>query len=300
MTPTEQHVARERAAALLGGLVRHGVRELGAVQAVPPLAEVLQEGASLEALGAAHHRVFSLEAPPVESFWLSPDRLLGGERSAAVAAAYRLGGFAPRVADVTPDHLGVQLAYLGWLAGARAHAVQDGRDDEDARIAVLERDFLDQHLLRWLPALVVAVAEVEPFFARVLELALSLATGLRSGLDGVVPAWSLPEVPDLDTPETSVRDIARVLCTPAHAGGLMTRAALARLGRADSLPAGFGDREQTLANLVRSAARFEALEGLWGRLDAEFARLGEAGGPWRQRCAETQATLGRMKVLADA
>jgi len=295
VTPLQQHVARERAAVLLGGLVRHGVRELAVVRAVPPLAEVLPEGVTLEGLAAVHHRVFSLEAPPVESFWLSPDRLLGGDKSAAVAAAYRLGGFAPRVADVTPDHLGMQLAYVGWLAGARAHAVEDGRADEDARIAVLEQEFVDQHLLRWLPALAAAVRGLDPFFERVLELALALVEGVA----GERTAWDLPPVPDLGTAETSVRDIARVLCTPAHAGGLLTRTALARLGRADSLPAGFGDREQTLANLVRSAARFEALDALLGRLDDELGRLGEAGGPWADRCAETRATLARMKGLAE-
>ena len=65
MSPVQSHVARERAAVLLGGLVRYGVRDLAQVTAVPPLAEVLPAQATLESLGAAHHRVFSLEAPPV-------------------------------------------------------------------------------------------------------------------------------------------------------------------------------------------------------------------------------------------
>ncbi len=279
--------------------MRYGVRDLAQVTAVPPLAEVLPPQSTLEILGAAHHRVFSLEAPPVESFWLSPDRLLGGDLSAAVAADYRLGGFAPRVADVSPDHLGVQLAYLGWLAGARAHALEDDRPDEDARIAILERDFLDHHLLRWLTALVVAVSEVDDFFGRVLELALSLATNLRASLEGEATPWSLPEPPDLTSAETSVRDIARVLCTPAHAGGLLTRTALASLGRPDQLPAGFGDREQTLANLVRSAARFEALDALLARLETEFTRLSQAGGPWAERCRETRGTLAHLQALTQ-
>jgi len=295
VTPVQVHVAQERAAVLLAGLVRHGVRDIAQVRAVPPLAEALPDEVTPEGLAASHHRVFSLEAPPIESFWCSPDRLLGGDRSDAVARAYRLGGFAPRVADVSPDHLGVQLSYIGWLAGARAHASEDSRPDQDARVAALEQDFVQAHVLRWLPALVVALDGLAPFWERVLELSLSLVQGVAAGST----QWVLPPVPDLSSPETSVRDISRVLCTPALAGGLLTRTALAELGRADSLLAGFGAREQTLANLVRSAARFDRLDALLARLDARFAALGAAGGPWGVRCGETRSVLGRLRRLAD-
>ncbi len=291
MTPHQASVARERAALLLAGLVRDGVRDLEAVRAVPPLAEVLPEHAALERLAAAHHRVFRLEAPSVESFWLSPDRLLGGPGSEAVAEAYRLGGFVPRLRDVPADHLGVQLAYVAWLAGARAEALEDGRLPEAGHLLALEQAFLADHLLRWLPALAVAIEGLDPLFERVIELALTLARSVSSGGG----SWALPALPELEDPDTRLRDIARVLCTPALCGGLLTRSALAELGRADRLPAGFGGREQTLANLLRSAGRFDALPGLWHRLRERFAGLGQAGGPWAVRCEETRELLDRLE-----
>ncbi len=269
--------ARERAALLLAGLVRHGVRDLATVRAVPPLAEVLPDGATLEALAASHHRVFQLEAPPLAGFWLSEDRLVGGPAADAVLASCRVSEFAPKLGDVSADHLAVQLAHLAWVTGT-------------SREGLVARD-----LLTWLPALEVAVRGLDPFWSRVLELALTLARQLAEP-----PRFALPPLPDLTGPEVGLRDVARVLCTPALAGGLLTRSALAELGRADRLPAGFGDREQTLANLLRSAGRFDQVGSVLDGLDRCFAELGAAGGAWAARSGETRGALKRAAGLLTA
>lgn len=306
MGPHDLLVARERAYTLLGDLLRVGLRpELApAVQAIESLAQALPQGWDADALAASHHRLFSLEAPPYEGFFLAADRLLGGPTSEAVARAYAAGGFRPQVADTAPDHLGVELGFLGWLAGARADAVRDGQDAADDGIATLERDFLDQHLLRWLPVLVAACPEPDGFYGRVLTLALELARSHRAGLDGVAAAWTLPPLPDLDDPKTGLRQLSEALCTPCHAGGLLTRSDIAMLGRREKLPRGFGDRTQTLANLLRSAARFEVLdavfEGLDGHLEGWAHALGDDPllAPWQDRIAGSRARLEHMRRQA--
>ncbi len=304
-------VARQRAYALLGGVIRHGVRErdLPAIGTVPTLAECLSVPADLTEIAAAHHGLFQLDVPPYESFFLQPDRLLGGTTTDSVSVAYRLGGFVPDTSDVAADHLGVELTYLSWLGGARADAAEDGEASQDRRIEELERVFLDQHLLRWLPILEAAIPDRGGLFGRVLELALTLAREHRASIAGSPAPWELPQAPDLDAPETRLRDIAEALCTPCHAGGLLTRTALAEIGRRDRLPQGFGDRTQTLANLFRSGARFGVLDQVLSRIDERFqafestAARGAPGEPWEARARLTRDRLKGMRTrlseLAD-
>jgi hypothetical protein len=260
----------------------------------------------LDQLAANHHRHFGIETPPYESFFLSPDRLLGGSRTDAVQSAYRAGGFNPNVADTSADHIGIELAYLGWLQGARSDAVQDDQLAVASRIARLESRFLEEHLLRWLPVLVAAIPQSDTFFARCLELALGLSREHASTL-GVRPSeWSLPPVPDLEDPKTGLRELAEALCTPCLAGGLLTHSAIAKLGRDRRLPRGFGDRPQTLTNLFRSAARFQQLDQVLGSLDDHLAGWARAydhdvsTGPWQARIVDCRARIDRMRRMANA
>lgn len=298
--------ARERAYGLLADLIRSGLhpdRE-ATVRGVEALADALPEPLDGPELAARHHGLFGLDVPPFESFFLAPDRLLGGPVSDMVARAYALGGFQPTLDDVAPDHLGVELAYLGWLSGARADAVRDGEAAHDRRIADLERAFLDDHLLRWLPVLVASVPDPDEFFGVCLDLALALAREHRGSL-GVAPSpWSLPPLPELEDATTGLRQLAEALCTPCLAGGLLTRSAIAGLGRDRKLPRGFGDRTQTLANLFRSAARFDALDDVLGALDAHLGGWAHAlaehphDAPWRARIAAHRQRLAGVRERA--
>lgn len=50
-----------------------------------------------------------------------------------------------------PDHLVAELEFMAYLADKEAAAIEEGKDSLPYRRA--QRDFLDRHLLAWIPAL---------------------------------------------------------------------------------------------------------------------------------------------------
>ena len=280
-------LARERAYVLFGRLIRYGISADLEPAAGAALGDVAVEPGE-------HHDLFGFEAPPYESFVLSPDRLLGGEISGEVARTYAAGGFSPDVADVAPDHLGVELAYLGWLCGARGDALRDGVEAE--ALLGLQRSFLEEHLLRWLPAYAASLGGNRTY-VRTVRLAAELVIEHARSL-GASPSFALPEPPDVE--REGLRDIAELLCTPCFAGGVLTRGTIRALG---DLPRGFGERPHELKTLLLSAARFGQLDEVLAALDAELVRwtdgLRGPVGPWRDRIARTRSLLTGMRAAAE-
>ena len=298
--------ARSRLYALLARGVLEGPTDaLGAdVAGLPALAAAWPEG-DADARAAAHHRVLGMQVFPYESVFLG-DGQLGGPVAAAVVEAYRASGLPGWPTDVEADHIGIALRNLAWLSAAEADALKDARPEAVARVRVATRAFLDEHLLRWLAPLVVAVEGTRSaWHATVVQMALELATGHREGLGGAAPAWDLPNPGDpLEDPETGLKRIAAWLLAPARAGWLVTAGVIDRWATASGVPRGFGRRLQTLESLLFGAAdhqRFGVLVQTMRSdvevVDARYEALGTAGaavGPWRRRLAATRRLLDRL------
>ncbi len=297
-----------RALIFLGRLITEGA----APDLLPTVREVFGPIGGAAGLAARHHALFGMEAPPYQSFFLSPDRLLGGDTSAAVAAEYARAGFAPDVSDTAPDHLGIELVFVGVL-------VRRGASDA-------ERGFLDGHLLRWLPALAAALPAAltagdqssgeSPsvgLFNEAVCLALELTRSRRASLGGAVPDWALPPTPAVA--DGSLREIAELLCTPALAGGLLGRRAIGAMGREHGAPRGFGPRAQELKTLLLSSARYGVLDDVLGEIDSELCRwmaahrAGSPRGPndsrpwtharpWLERITATRSLIAAMRKAA--
>lgn len=125
-------------------------RETGSIaagQAVTSLAAVRPE--TMTARQRRYRQVFvDTNCTPVamsESLWLE-GRLLG-PTTWAVQQVYQTAGLSVDGAEL-PDHVSVELAFLGWLAEQEAaHPAQA------AEWQKLARSFIKQHAGRWLPAL---------------------------------------------------------------------------------------------------------------------------------------------------
>lgn len=197
---------------------------------------------------------------------------------------------------------------MSFLTGAAADAARDGMPTRAIRD--LERTVLDEHLLRWLPALVASLraqADSPPLLVLAADLSLALAVHRRVELGGEPAPWCLPPLaPILEDERAGLRRIAEHLALPAQAGGCFCRSTLVGIGRALELPAGFGTRADLLEGLLRSAAHYDrvtelcaaldrlvlAWDATWGGLDAPgFAAI---AAPWRARIVDTQALLGRL------
>jgi len=316
MNQTEIAIARSRAYQLFSDLFLHGLTEtnLPIVREVSELAEQIPSALDSDALAAAHYQLFGMNVFPYETIFLDTDGLLGGTISSSVSSFYQEIGF-PVSEQENADHLGVELALLDFLCGAEADALSDKLPHEARRMRHFQRRFLDEHLLRWLPGLTMALQQqMQPFFAALATMTLELALNHRAALDEDLmnpPAtFSLPESPDiLNQEKTSLKDITAWLLTPVYTGFYLSRDDIGRMGDRYRLPRGFGQRQQTLTNLMRTAVDYDAfgdvlaaLQELTEQWQAFYQAIG--GQPavtdiWLERLRQTQVLLKQVQTAAQ-
>lgn len=297
---------RHRAYALLGEALVNGLTEpvFERLGALPALHDVLPSAPSDEE-AAAFHEATSLDVFPFESVFVDPEGLLEGPTTATVAEAYRAAGFHPDTRSRPADHVGVELAFLAHLCAAEADALRDGADEAVSIVRAHAAAFLDAHLLRWLPALVVAWDTQAgcPWVARLGHLALELAVSHRGA--GGAEIAALPSATlDLDDANTRLADIVRYLVRPAASGWFLSRRGIARLAQRIDLPTGFGPRARMLEQVVFTAVDARVVPALVEALEAEvrevaeglqaLARIGADVSPWTAALVATQATLARI------
>lgn len=116
-------------------------------------------------LRAEHTRIWSGLSetygppPPFESVFR--ERRLPGDATAAVAAAYDAAGLDAAVADAgPPDHLASELRFMALCSMREAEAWAGGRDAEALEWVDRQREFLDEHLLAWVPGHCSKVADM--------------------------------------------------------------------------------------------------------------------------------------------
>lgn len=123
-------------------------------------------------LGREYQRLFAgpyhLEAPPYESCYRSPGGAVMGESAVAVLRSYEAAGFLlhPAIRDL-PDHIALELLFLGLLAGEEERRWRDGHSPALAACLAREERFLVDHLATWVGPFAgrVAAAGGSPFYA---------------------------------------------------------------------------------------------------------------------------------------
>ena len=263
-------LARGHAYNLFGQLYRQGLTAelLPYVRAIDMPDGLVPAVLDTDQQAAVHQALFGFNVFPHESVFVDAPSVLGGPATAAVQHFYRQVGFAPREGEVAPDHIALELGLMAFLSGAEANGWTTRNTDTVPQNRNLQRQFLDQHLLLWLPALVLAIRQQgESLFQALAKLTLELVLDHRRTLDEDLPSSPpsihLPKAPALlDNPSTGLREVAAYLLTPAHCGLYLSRDDIARLGHQLHLPCGFGDRRQMLTNLLRSAAEYDSLPAL--------------------------------------
>ncbi|HOM12681.1 MAG TPA: molecular chaperone TorD family protein [Rubrivivax sp.] len=128
--------------------------------------------ADFAAIYLTHH----IQASPYESVWLDEDHLLLQGPTFAVREAYRKHGLgAPDWRMLPDDHLTHQLSFVAAL-------LDKGALDE-------ARDFMAQHLMRWLPRFAERVAQRAgtPIYAALATLTLQVCRGVEQALPAAAP-----------------------------------------------------------------------------------------------------------------
>ncbi|SMB98475.1 chaperone TorD involved in molybdoenzyme TorA maturation [Thermanaeromonas toyohensis ToBE] len=92
----------------------------------------------------------TVKAPPWESVYRSPDRLLFGEETLAVRKFYQSFGVTIKNLYREPDdHLSLELEFMAWLCAQALEGLSRG---EWKRYLEGQQKFLREHLLMWVPA----------------------------------------------------------------------------------------------------------------------------------------------------
>lgn len=89
---------------------------------------------------------YRLPCPPWESVYTSSKRLLLQEASDAVRAAYEEIGLEVGASRVLPDHIGIELNFMGVLL--EKIEADSGGDNSRAKCA---KEFFNAHLQSWVP-----------------------------------------------------------------------------------------------------------------------------------------------------
>jgi TorA maturation chaperone TorD len=303
-------LARSRLYGLLARLLVRGVdrRSLAQLEQLGWAPTHDDPEAQFEQLAAEHHATFMLGVFPYAGVFLDPSASAGA-CSDRVRSHYAKAGFQPKLDELAADHLGIELAFLAFVTGAQADALEDDRPMIAAALDPLLADFLDDCVLSYLPALVCAVED--GFWATILSETLALLAEHRSTLPGpIIPTRSLDSLGTGDLladPRTGLRQIAEHLLTPAASGVFASRADIAAWGRQHQLPRGFGSRVLMLDNLLRSAVEYGQLASLIAALDDDLAQrdhalarlasaceLELAVAPWRAALVRTRTLLARL------
>lgn len=305
----QKALARSRTYGLFGRFYLEGLTEdtLGLARAIPELAATLQKNIDFDELAADYQHLFGFNLYPYQSLFLDSSGLLGGEITAGVLIAYEEAGFDVGVSSESADHIGHELRLLAYLCGWEA-----GATDSPGAGAIIarQRAFLEGHLLRWLPALVLAIRQGRmPFYASLAWLTLELAAEHWASLGHEPAVFELPEPPDLLADEqTGLKEIVAYLLTTVYSGLFLSRDDIGRLARELTVPRGFGGRGQLLLNLLRSAANYDALPAVLELLGEQVAawitgyqemtarpELRPFSGVWLARATRTAGLIGDME-----
>lgn len=315
LAPGEAALARHHAYTLFGRLFLDGLTaELRPyVAQVPQLAATIRHFDSGQgpqwpaAAQAAHQQLFGFQLFPYESLFLDSSGLLGGVVTEAVQRCFDEAGFSAGTSTAAADHIGHELSFLALLCEIEA----GGEPAAQATARRRQHAFLENHLLRWLAPLVVALQQQpHPFYAALAGLTWAVtADHYNARPPATAPVFTLLPPPDLlAQPQTGLKEIARYLVTPPHSGLFLGREDVRVLARPLELPTGFGGRREMLYQLLQAAARYDSLpamlDGLaavpaawrhaYRRLLAADPTLAPFIAPWQQRLDQTALLLQQV------
>jgi TorA maturation chaperone TorD len=269
--------------------------------AVPDLAVALPDPTprQIAELAEEQKRLLQSSVPPRESPFLgAADEASGTPDPRGLIQLYREASYAPpdRLAEVPPDHIGLELLALAHCQAAHRTA---------------GCQLVSEHLALWVPAMAWALRRLTPapFYSALAEITLDTVLARLEACGPVASPWPQGPAPVRTSP--TVGCAVGALLDPSQSGCYVSRAELQRLAQWLCLRQEAGSRAQALEALLDGAAAsglsrklLVALEDLLddARLDYDgLAHAYPAWQPYRQawarrldRGAELVAELGRL------
>jgi TorA maturation chaperone TorD len=298
---------------LLSQLFTHGLTEedFEIVRQIDALDKHLPDPFDPDEAAADHQHLFGFNVFPYESVFLDPSGQLGGDITTSAIRDYRQIGFDAGSEAGSPDHIGHELALLAFLDQTETKAHEDNLPSQVEVMREYQRSFIDRHILRWLPPLVLAIRDqFHPFYGALATETLDTLVAHRTNLGGTSRArFTLPKPPVLlENEKTGLKEIIAYLLTPAFSGIYLGRDVIGRLARGHSIPRGFGERRQMLTSLLRSAANYgnmgqvlSSLQALVVTWESAYQEMATSPQPivtaaiWKKRASATAGMISHMR-----
>ena len=96
--------------------------------------------------------------PPYEAFYLAPQK--EPEHMVKVAYFYHKAGLKISASSDRPDYLGLELAFMAELCDRERRLALRKNPQNHLEVLALEKEFLEDHLLRWVPTYCQKLAEL--------------------------------------------------------------------------------------------------------------------------------------------
>jgi len=92
------------------------------------------------------------EISPWESVYFTEERAIFQKSTLKVREWYRRFGLqVTKLYKEPDDHVGLEFAFLSHLAGQAVEALEDGDRERSRKILQAQKDFLDEHIITWVP-----------------------------------------------------------------------------------------------------------------------------------------------------
>jgi TorA maturation chaperone TorD len=129
----------------------------------------------------------AVACPPYESAYLRRGGVDAGWISATLEGTYARAGLAV-VPDLQPDHVAVELNFLGFLCDQESSSWAAGNDIAPVRLVRRERFFITQHLGRWFGLFARRLAGADPggFYATAASSAATFLAHDLNLIDGLL------------------------------------------------------------------------------------------------------------------
>ena len=240
-------------------------------EALTELADAFPTPYSADDAAATHHHLFAFQLFPYESFFRTESGLSGGAIAGEVAQLYQQAGFTAAADAVAPDHLAQELAFLAHLTQAEAYAWESQQPGMVQFWQQQQRHFLHEHLLSWLPPLVVALHQIAPatFYDALAQLMTELVADHAAALSLALNTHPLPMLPATASALSANPrpwEFVHFWVTPALSGLFLSRDDLSRVARQVGVVHGFGKRDELLKNVLDGSAAADMLPTLFHSL----------------------------------
>lgn len=101
-----------------------------------------------------------LLAPPWESVWASPERLVMQQAEQQVRQAYQEAGFTfDGMGRLPADHISLECEFVAALLLQAAEALETGEEDRSQSLLERKSSFLENHLAAWAPLFAKTIEE---------------------------------------------------------------------------------------------------------------------------------------------